>query len=100
MKTIFINGQIYTMNPKEPIVQSIFTHNERIVDMGTNEEILLQWGRNDAIIIDLEGKTVLPGLIDSHLHISSVGINSQELDLTNVKTTNELLSSIKNGQLH
>ncbi|WP_175453965.1 amidohydrolase [Psychrobacillus sp. OK028] len=95
VKTIFINGQIYTMNPKEPIVQSIFTQNERIVDMGSNEEILLQWGRNGAEIIDLEGRTVLPGLIDSHLHISSVGINSLELDLTNVKTTDDLLDSIR-----
>lgn len=95
VKTIFINGQVYTMNPKEPIVQSIFIHNERIVDMGTNEGILLQWGRNGAKIIDLEGRAVLPGLIDSHLHISSVGINSQELDLTNVKSTADLLDSIE-----
>ncbi|MER2172884.1 MAG: amidohydrolase family protein, partial [Psychrobacillus psychrodurans] len=87
MKTIFINGQIYTMNPKEPFVQSIYMNNERIVDMGSNEEIQLQWGRDGAKIIDLGGRTVVPGLIDSHLHISSVGINSQELDLTNVKTT-------------
>ena len=94
MKTIFINGQIYTMNSKEPIVQAICIHNERIVDLGTNEEILLQWGRNGAKTIDLEGKTVLPGLIDSHLHISSVGINSQELDLSNVKTADALLESI------
>ncbi|WP_333474068.1 amidohydrolase [Psychrobacillus psychrodurans] len=95
MKTIFINGQIYTMNPKEPVVQSIYTENERIVDMGTNEGIQLQWGRGGAKIIDLEGRAVVPGLIDSHLHISSVGINSQELDLTNVKTTDELLDSIE-----
>lgn len=94
LKTILINGQIYTMNPKEPMVQSIFIHNERIVDMGTNEDILLQWGRNGVKIIELEGRAVLPGLIDSHLHISSVGINSQELDLTNVKTTDDLLDSI------
>lgn len=95
VKTIFINGQIYTMNPKEPIVQSIFTQNERIMDMGTNDEILLQWGRNGTTIIDLEGRSVVPGLIDSHLHISSVGINLQELNLTNVKTTDDLLESIR-----
>ncbi|SFQ47559.1 hypothetical protein SAMN05421670_2242 [Psychrobacillus psychrotolerans] len=96
VKTIFINGQIYTMNPKEPMVQSILMNNERIIDMGSNEEILLLWGRNGAKIIDLEGRTVLPGLIDSHLHISSVGINSQELDLTHVRSADELLDSIKN----
>ena len=94
MKTIYMNGQIYTMNPKEPIVQSIFIHNDQIIDMGTNEGILLQWGRNGTKTIDLQGKTVLPGLIDSHLHISSVGINSQELDLTNMKTKDDLLDSI------
>ncbi|WP_144511011.1 amidohydrolase [Bacillus sp. FJAT-22090] len=95
MKTIYTNGNIYTMNPQEPMVQSIVAENERILDMGTHDDMLLQWGRNEANIIDLDGKTVVPGLIDSHLHISSVGINSQELDLTGVKSKDDLLAAIK-----
>ncbi|MDI2588292.1 amidohydrolase [Psychrobacillus sp. NEAU-3TGS] len=95
MKTIYTNGNIYTMNSDEPVVQSIVAQDGRIVDMGTNENMNLQWGRNETNIIDLEGKTVIPGLIDSHLHISSVGINSQELDLTGVKSKDALLKAIK-----
>lgn len=95
MKVIFTNGIIYTMNPNEPIAQSVVACNERIMDMGSNEDMLLQWGRNGTTIIDLEGKTVIPGLIDSHLHISSVGINSQELNLTGIKSKDELLATIK-----
>ena len=86
---------IYTMNPKEPVVQSIVSRNERIVDMGSYEDMLLHWGRNGTTIIDLEGKTVIPGLIDSHLHISSVGINSLELDLTGITSKEMLLSAIQ-----
>ncbi|QFF99598.1 amidohydrolase [Psychrobacillus glaciei] len=93
--TIFTNGNIYTMNLNKPFVQCLVTSNERIIDMGSSEAMLLQWGRNGTTIIDLEGKTVFPGLIDSHLHISSVGINAQELDLTGVKSKDELLTLIK-----
>lgn len=95
LKTIYINGNIYTMNPNEPMAQSIVTSNERIVEIGNDEDMLLQWGRNGTTIIDLEGRTVLPGLIDSHLHISSVGINSQELDLTGVNSRDKLLAAVR-----
>ena len=95
MTTIFTNGKIYTMNANEPFTQSIVTENERIVDMGEHEDMLLQWGKEGTTIIDLEGKAVIPGLIDSHLHISSVGINSQELDLVGHQSKEALLDAIK-----
>ena len=35
-----------------------------------NDDMILQWGRKESKIIDLQGKMVIPGMIDSHLHLS------------------------------
>ena len=96
MRIMYTNGNIFTMNLEEPLVQSIVIENEKIIDLGTNEDMLLQWGRDHTTVIDLDGKYVFPGLIDSHLHISSVGINAQELDLTGIETKEKLLNVISN----
>lgn len=56
LNSIYTNVMIYTMNPYEPVVQSIVSRNERIIDMGSYEDMLLHWGRNGTTIIDLEGK--------------------------------------------
>ncbi len=95
MKTIFTNGKIYTFNKNEPFVEAIVTNGERIEDLGSYQDMKLAWGSSDTRIVDLGGKAVLPGLIDSHLHISSVGITSLELDLTGVKSKDDLLQRIK-----
>lgn len=95
MKAIYTNGTFYTMNPSKATVQSIVVDNERILDMGAHEDMILQWGRTGTPIINMEEKTIIPGLIDSHLHISSVGINSLELNLIGIKSKDELLAAIK-----
>ena len=46
--------------------------------------MILQWGRHGSKIIDLQGKMVTPGLIDSHLHLSGVAFNLLDLDLIGV----------------
>lgn len=96
MRIMYTNGNIFTMNLEEPLVQSIVIEDEEIIDLGTNEDMMLQWGRDNTTVIDLDGKYAFPGLIDSHLHISSVGINAQELDLTGIESKEKLLNVISN----
>src|SRR5699024_1852104 len=57
--------------------------------------MLLQWGRLDNRVIDLNGKTVTPGLTDSHLHLSGIASNYLNLDLTGVTSKEELLSKVE-----
>ncbi|MBQ9926325.1 MAG: amidohydrolase family protein, partial [Clostridia bacterium] len=63
------NGKIYL--EKGRYAQTILIRDGLVAAVGTNEEILPQAG--DAQVIDLGGKTVIPGLIDSHMHLYNVG---------------------------
>lgn len=97
-KTIFTNGKVYTMDPKNPIVEAVVVENGRIADVGSHHEMNLQWGVAGSKIIDLQGKMVTPGLIDSHLHLSGVAFNFLDLNLAGVKSKSEMLEKIRESQ--
>jgi predicted amidohydrolase YtcJ len=94
-KTIYTNGLIYTLDTNQPVVESVVVENGRILDLGSHQEMSLQWGRAGARVIDLQRKMVTPGLIDSHLHMSGVAFNFLDLDITGVTSKSEMLEKIK-----
>ncbi|MFP3380822.1 amidohydrolase family protein, partial [Bacillus sp. SIMBA_069] len=57
--------------------------------------MLLQWGRPEASVRDLDGKTVTPGLIDSHLHLSSIATKMMAMDLGSITSKDGLLQLVK-----
>ena len=64
---IFYNGIILSIDDNRPQAQAIAIDGERILAVGTNNEILTLKGSSTQVI-DLRGKTVMPGFIDSHSH--------------------------------
>ena len=62
-KKLYFNGNVITVNNKEEVVQAVAIEDGKIIKVGTNEEIL-SLKDNDTEVIDLEGKTMLPGFID------------------------------------
>ncbi|MEO7709250.1 MAG: amidohydrolase family protein [Caldimonas sp.] len=65
---LIINGKIHTMDGTDRIVNEVLVMNGRFVEMGKNIP------RNDkARVIDVGGRTVIPGIIDAHNHIVLVG---------------------------
>lgn len=97
--TIFTNGNIYTCDDQEPRVEAIVVENGRIKDMGDSKDMLLQWARPEVAIVDLEGKTASPGLTDSHLHLSGVGLQYLDLNLTGVSSKQEMLARLREKAL-
>lgn len=95
MRKIFTNGNFYTFDDIKPVVKAVVIENGRFIDMGSSEDMIIQWGRADADIIDLEGRTVTPGLTDSHLHISAIAKNLLNLDVTGVTSKQEMLEKIR-----
>jgi predicted amidohydrolase YtcJ len=67
---VLSNGRITTLDPKHPQARSVAIKNGRIV--GVDSEV--QRGEH-TIVIDLNGRRVIPGLNDSHLHVIRGGLN-------------------------
>ena len=65
---IFVNGKIYTENPDMPWAQALVCSGKKLVYVGTDEGA----SRFTGEVTDLQGKLVIPGLIDGHTHPSTV----------------------------
>ncbi len=72
--TAFVNGRFTTLDPDNPHADAVFVKNGVFQAVGTTADILAAAGR-DAREIDLQGRAVLPGLNDSHIHIIRGGLN-------------------------
>src|SRR5881392_1043452 len=93
-ETIFINGNIYTVNENQPSAQAIAVKNDRIIFVGANadgEKFLV--GKTH--IVDLAGKTVMPGFSDSHCHIFGIGEREMTLNLEGTNTREDFLAKVK-----
>jgi len=67
---VFLNGKIITLDDSDTIANAVAVANGRIISVGSHEEIK-QSCDADVRVVDLEGKTVLPGLIDPHTHLAN-----------------------------
>ena len=76
----FINGEVITMDADSDIAQAIFVRKNRIVAVGDNAKIEALIG-DETLVHDLQGKTLLPGLIDSHSHFPGSGMSIFMADL-------------------
>jgi predicted amidohydrolase YtcJ len=88
------HGKIVTVDPEFRIVEAMAVKGDRILATGGNEEILKLAG-SDTQQVDLGGKTVLPGLIDSHVH--PVGAAMYEFDhpVPDMQTVEDVLKYIQ-----
>ena len=90
---IAFNGNIYTVNSDFNTASAFAVKDGKFVDIG-NEEILSKYNTNQKI--DLDGSTVLPGLIDAHCHFYGLGLNQSVIDLTGTISFDEILDKISN----
>src|SRR2546423_14884757 len=66
--TLLVHGHIYTGNPIAPWAQALAVTGTRIDSVGTDQEILRKREAKTEVI-DLQGRTVIPGISDSHMHM-------------------------------
>ena len=89
-----MGGNVLTMNPSQPYAEAIAIKDDRIVKVGTNEAISRWIGKNTKGI-SLNGKTVVPGFIDTHIHVADFGRFLTWLDLCDVKSIKEMQNSLR-----
>lgn len=87
------NGKCITMED-EQIMSWVAITGSQIAETGTDTSYEKYIGK-DTVIFDALGNTVLPGFIDSHFHVVQTALNSISLDLSHVKTHQELGEAIQ-----
>ena len=93
-QTVFINGNIYTMNEREPRAEAIAVQDARIVFVGSNADAK-KFQTGETKTVDLAGRTVVPGLSDSHCHIFGIGEREMNLNLEGTDTLQAFLAKVK-----
>jgi len=90
---VFINGIVYTVDESNPKSEAVAIKDGLILAVGTTEEIQVFVGK-ETEVIDLKGKTMTPGFIESHAHLMGIGYNKLEIDLMYVQTYDELIEKV------
>ena len=89
---IVYNANVYTVNNDFTIVNAIAIKDGLFFDIGGND-ILNKY--NAVETYDLDGSTILPGLIDAHCHFYGLGLNQQVIDLVGTKSFDEIILKLK-----
>jgi predicted amidohydrolase YtcJ len=91
---LIIKGNVITVVNQKPRAEAIGISGEKIISVGTVKEVEAGAGKTTKTI-DLNGKTILPGFMDSHAHIMGTGKNRLGVDLSPVTTVKEALEKIR-----
>jgi hypothetical protein len=89
----FTGGRLITLDPLRPSADTVIVEGDRIAAVGEG-----RWLRREVAaaveVIDLKGRTCLPGFIDAHVHFVMTGLAHFMLDLTEVRSLPEALASL------
>lgn len=91
---ILLGGKILTVDPQFSIAQAAAIQDGKFIAVGRNSDVL-QYEGPDTKRIDLEGKTVIPGLIDAHAHVDREGLKYVYPSLAGAATRQEILAIIR-----
>ncbi len=101
MRQLFRNGVIYSMDEQNACHNAMLIENGRIAAIGEYEDVRRQAesGGEKASEVDLNGRTVLPGFIDSHMHLLEYGLTKGKVYLGGARSKEELLTLLKDALL-
>ncbi|MDX1909178.1 MAG: amidohydrolase [Bacteroidia bacterium] len=91
---VLVNGNIYTLDPKQPRVEAVAVRDGEIVWTGTSAQAQT-WMGTRTQVLDLGGRTVVPGLTDAHAHLMGIGQGARILDLSSVTSYEELIRLVQ-----
>lgn len=73
--SVYINGKIITLDEQESVASGLAVADGRIIAVGTSEKVLTLVD-DSTLVIDLQSKTLVPGFVDGHSHLSGVAIQA------------------------
>ncbi|MFZ0461802.1 MAG: amidohydrolase [Candidatus Acidiferrales bacterium] len=93
---VLTNGNIYTVDSKLPYAQAVAIRGEKIIAVGSNEEVRAFVGVRTHVI-DLHGRFAMPGFNDAHTHLASGGMAKLTLNFEGAKSLAEFQRRIRNS---
>jgi predicted amidohydrolase YtcJ len=93
---LYLNGNIYTMDAAQPRAQAMAIDevSGRILAVGSNDEVRRRGGASSTVI-DLHGRTVLPGFIDAHIHLLSAAHRAHYIDAATCQSEDEVAELVR-----
>lgn len=88
---VLYNGNVITIDKDFGVVQAVCVRNGRFLVVGSNEEVRAS-ASPDAEMIDLRGKSVVPGFVDSHNHIMMTQLERAKVSVVSAKSIGDLLA--------
>ncbi len=90
---VLTNGRIYTVDVTMPIASALAVRGDRVVFVGSDVEAGAVTGTATRVI-DLQGKTVVPGIIDAHAHLLGFGTLLRQVNLAGAESYEEVVARV------
>ena len=90
---VFLSGAIYTVDPQRPWAEAVAVRGGRIAAVGSDSEVRPYVG-DDTRVVDLEGRMLLPGFHDAHIHPVYAGLDALECWLGGLSSVEAVLAKL------
>ncbi len=90
---IVTNARIYTVDENRPVVEAMAIRDGRVVATGPARGIMTMRGPATQVL-DLHGRTVIPGMIDAHVHLLNLGNSLRNVDLVGTTSYDEVVARV------
>ncbi len=93
---VVFNGNIITMDPQKPTATALAVKSYKVLAIGEEDEVI-DLVPNAERVLDLGGKTVIPGFIDAHTHLTSAGVKAAHVQLDKVESIEEAVQFLRDA---
>ncbi len=90
---VVVNARVYTADAARPMAQALAVRGDRLAFVGDAAGALALRGPATRVV-DLAGRTVLPGLVDAHGHLLGLGLGLRNVDLTGTRSYAEVVARV------
>ena len=90
---VVTNARIHTVDDARPLVAAMAIRNGTIIFTGSAREALTLRGVNTRVV-DMGGRTIIPGMVDAHAHLLGLGQSLRNVDLVGTKSLDEVIARV------
>lgn len=90
---VLTNGRIYTVDPDRPVARAMAVRDGKVAFVGSDSGALALRGGGTRVV-DLAGRTVIPGMVDAHAHFLGLGEMLASVDLRGTRSYDEVIARV------